>query len=147
MPSLSNTTNPAISLSPSSLAKGALFGTALGLVANVVVWLIGRIGKPIQIVAVRGDPPIDLALVRVVIATIVAMILGTALLFILSKVRADSFTLWATIVMVIAVLTVFGPLSLKIDAGSKVCLAIIHLLTGATAIAGHSFARRSQSGT
>jgi hypothetical protein len=134
---LSNAANPTVSRSPLSLFRGALFGTALGLVANVVAWSIARIGKPIQIIAVQGDPPIDLGLIRVIVATIVAMILGTALLFVLWKLRTNSFRLWAAIVMAIAVVTIFGPLSLKIDTGSKVWLAIIHLLTGATAIAGH----------
>jgi uncharacterized membrane protein YqjE len=130
---------------PPTLIKGFGASVAMGFVANTIVWLVGRVGKPIAVIETDGKPPVDLALIRVLAATLFAMILGTIALFVIEKIRANSFSLWGVLVMVIAVVTIFGPLSLKIDSGSKVALSAMHLLTGASAIVGHWFVGRQKT--
>jgi Family of unknown function (DUF6069) len=127
---------------PSTLVKGLGAGAVVGCVANTIVWLVGRVGKPIQVIETDRKPQVDLALIRVLAATLFATILGTVAWFVIERIRANSFMVWGAVVMVIAVVTIFGPLSLKIDAGSKVALAVMHLLTGASAVVGHWFVRR-----
>jgi hypothetical protein len=46
-------------------------------------------------------------------------------------------------VAVLAVATIAAPVSLDIDTGSKVALALIHIAVGAAAIVGQALARRA----
>jgi Family of unknown function (DUF6069) len=127
---------------PATLVKGLGVGAVVGCVANTIVWLVGRVGKPIQVIETDGKPPVDLALIRVLAATLFAMIVGTVAWFVIERIRANSFTVWG---VVIAVVTILGPLSLKIDAGSKVALVAMHFLTGASVIVGHWFVGRQKT--
>jgi Family of unknown function (DUF6069) len=131
--------------SPATIAKGVGLGALVAIIANVIIFFIGKSGAPTQVIQKTGEAPVDLALGNVVGASLVSTVIGGIVYLIVTKVRANSFTLWSSIAGIVAVLSIFGPLNMKIDTASKVALACMHIATGAAAIFGHAFFLRDRS--
>jgi hypothetical protein len=120
--------------SPVSIVKGVGLGVVLAAIVNVIIFTIGNRGAHVQIIAKTGNPPTDLAVGRVIGATVVSMVLGGIGLLIVRRIKPNGFTLWASGAAILAVLTISGPMGLKIATDSKIALALMHLVTGAAAI-------------
>jgi Family of unknown function (DUF6069) len=132
--------------SPSTIAKGVGLGAVAAIIANAIIFFIGKSGAPTQVIRKTGEAPVDLTLGNVIGASIVSTVIGGIVYLIITRVRPNGFTLWASIAGIAAVFTIFGPLNLKIDTASKVALAAMHIATGAAAIFGHAFFLRDRSG-
>jgi uncharacterized BrkB/YihY/UPF0761 family membrane protein len=125
------------------LAKGAAIGTAIALVANLIVFVIGNTGAPLQVVVGSDTEASDLPVGAVIGASIVPLVLGAVGLWLAYRFLPKSFTVWSAVVAVLAVVSIFGPFGLDIDTGSKVALAVMHVATGAAAIVGQSLVRNN----
>ena len=123
------------------LAKGAAIGSALALVANLVVFVIGNAGAPLQVVASGDTEASDLPVGAVIGASIVPLLVGAVGLWLAYRFLAKSFAVWSAVVAVLAVVSIVGPFGLDIDTGSKVALTVMHIATGAAAIVGQSIVR------
>lgn len=132
-------TTPAVAV----LAKGAAIGSAIALVANLIVFVIGNAGAPLQVVVGGDTEASDLPVGAVIGASIVPLLLGAIGLWLAYRFLPKSFTIWSAVVAVLAVVSIVGPLGLDIDTGSKVALTVMHLTTGAAAIIGQSLVRNS----
>jgi hypothetical protein len=126
-----------------ALAKGAALGVGLGLAANLVVFLVGQAGAPTRVITGWAPDGTDLDVGSVVLATISLSLLGTAALWAFDRVSANAFRRWSMLAAAVAVLSILPVLRLDIDAGSKLTLAVMHLVVGAATIGGHALARRA----
>ncbi|HEX6421537.1 MAG TPA: DUF6069 family protein [Acidimicrobiales bacterium] len=126
---------------PRTAMLGGSVGAGLALVANLAVFAAGNLGAPIRVVTGSAPDGTDLALGEVVGTTLVTVAAGAALLAVLAR-RADRFRLWTAVAVAVAVLSAVPLWRLDVDAGSKVALTTMHLLTGAAAVAGQVAARR-----
>ena len=132
---------PAVRSTPAFavLAKGAAIGSAIALVANLIVFVIGNAGAPLQVVVGNATEASDLPVGAVIGASIVPLLVGAVGLWLAYRFLPKSLTVWSAVVAVLAVVSIAGPLGLDIDTGSKVALAVMHVATGAAAIVGQSF--------
>jgi L-lactate permease len=127
----------------SLLVRGTLFGLGLALIANAIVFAVGSVGAPIQVVTGSASAAAaDLRLGEVIATTVVALLLGTLALWLFDRRRGDGLRSWTVVAAVVAVLSALPLLRLDVDAGSKVALVTMHLATGAAAVVGHTLARR-----
>jgi uncharacterized BrkB/YihY/UPF0761 family membrane protein len=125
------------------LAKGAAIGGAIALVANLIVFVIGNAGAPLQVVVGSDTESSDLPVGAVIGASIVPLLVGAVGLWLAYRFLPKSFTVWSAVVAVLAVVSIVGPLGLDIDTGSKVALTVMHFATGAAAIIGQSLVRNT----
>jgi hypothetical protein len=120
--------------SPRSILQGVVLGAVLAAIVNVIIFAIGNKGAHVQVIATRGQAPVDLSVGRVIGACVFSIVLGGIGLLIIRRIRPNGFTLWASIAAIVAVVTISGPMSQKIATDSKVTLSIMHLVTGVAAI-------------
>lgn len=125
-----------------TLVKGAAAGIGMAVLANVGVYLAGDAGGPIRVVTGWEPDGAHLGVGDVIVSTIALAALGTAALWAFEHLRTNGFREWAAVAALVAVVSIFPVLRLDIDAGSKVALSIMHLVTGAAAIVGHVTVRR-----
>jgi hypothetical protein len=130
------------SQSRSRVVRGTVSAIAGSVVANTVVFLIGNAGDPTQVVAMGETAPSDLPLAVVIIASVIPVIVGGVGLWVLQKVIARGFQLWAILVTVLTVASIAGPIALEVDTASKVVLSVMHVVVGGAAVAGQLVARR-----
>jgi hypothetical protein len=132
---------PSSRVSARTIAAGVGLGCLLAVVANLLLFLIGNVGAPTQIVETTGEPAVNLTIGRMVLVTVFPMILAGFVLWFLTRRRPSGFAIWAGFVLAIAFVTTGGPLSLDVDSGSKITLSLMHLATGITTVSGQRLAR------
>ena len=132
---------------PATIAKGAGIGIGLALVTNVIVFAIGNAGAPLQVIMNGDTKPTDLAIAAVVAASIAPVIVGAIGLWVLQRFLDNGFRIWAIAALVLAVASVAPPVGLDINTDSKLSLAIMHLVVGASAVVGQAIARRNEAPT
>ena len=130
---------------PATIAKGAGIGIGLALVTNVIVFAIGNAGAPLQVIMNGDTKPTDLAIAAVIAASIAPVIVGAIGLWVLQRFLDNGFRIWTITALVIALASVAGPVGLDINTDSKLSLAIMHLVVGASAVVGQAIARRSEA--
>ena len=137
------TTNFTTEATPATIAKGGAIGIGLALIANVAIYLVGNSGAPLQVVMSGDTAASDLLIGFVVGASLLPLVIAAAGLWVFERFLPNGFRLWAGTVAVLAVATIAAPVSLDVDTGSKVALALMHIAVGAAAIAGQALARRA----
>jgi hypothetical protein len=128
--------------SRSGVVRGTVIALVASVVANVLVFLIGDAGDATQVVAMGDTTPSDLPLAVVIVASVIPVIVGGVGLWVLQKVTARGFQLWAILVTVLTVASIAGPIALEVDTASKVVLSVMHVVVGGAAVAGQLIARR-----
>ena len=140
---MTTTTTTSQTLSP---WKGAAIGIGAALAANLLIFFIGNalMDGSIQVVEPGATAASDLPMAALIAASIVPLLVGAAGLWVLAKVRPDgALRLWSIIAMALAVLSVAQPFMLDVSTGSQVALSVMHVATGAAAVAGQAVAARS----
>lgn len=127
----------------STVGRGTALGVGLALIGTLIVFAVGNLGAPVRVVTGWDPNGADLRLGEVVVTASLAVALGGLLLWVLGRRRADAWRVWEPIVVVVAVVSALPLLRLPVDAGSKISLVTMHLVTGAAAIAGQRIARRA----
>lgn len=127
---------------PATLAVGAAVGAAAAVVANLVVFAIGSIGAPLEVVMTGDTTASELPAAAVIGASIAPIVVGAVGLWIFERFLANGFRIWAVTAGVLAVVSIAAPAGLDVSTESKVALAVMHLVVGAAAIAGQLLARR-----
>ena len=118
-------------MKPSAVRPLAILSAA---VLALIVYFIARAVAG-DLVVKSGGSEQTVSPVAVVITVVVAGLLGWGLLALLEKLTAKGRTVWTVIAVVFLVLSLLGPLG-GTDAGTKVSLALLHLLVGAVIITG-----------
>ncbi|GAA1539690.1 hypothetical protein GCM10009827_068730 [Dactylosporangium maewongense] len=124
-------------MKPSVVRPLAIAGAA---VLALIVYFIARSAAG-DLVVKSGGSEQTVSAVAVVATVVIAGLLGWGLLALLERFTAKGRTIWTVIAVVFLVLSLLGPLG-GTDAGTKVSLALLHLLVGAVIIT--AFTRTSQ---
>ena len=114
----------------------AAIGALAATIANVALWLGGRMADVSFLVSpIVGPPVMQVGVIEVALTTLLMFAVGWAVL-VLAVRRSRR---WMRIVMaaaaVVAVVSAAGPLSAAQDAATGILLAAMHLVTGAAFIA------------
>lgn len=120
-----------------TLLIGLLAGLAAGL-ANLLVYGLGSLfGAPFLVpMGGPGSAAAPLPFFAIVLASAVPA-LGAALLYWgLGRFTGRATTIFVAIAGLFALLSLAGPLSLPIDLGTRVWLALMHLVAGAIIVLG-----------
>jgi Family of unknown function (DUF6069) len=125
------------------IAKGAAAGACVAVLANLAVFLVGNLGAPIRVVTGWAPDGADVRISEVIITTIVSVLAGAAALWVLERRRANGFRIWVVVAAAVAIASAVPLFGLDVDAGSKIALSTMHILTGSAVIAAQAFARRS----
>jgi hypothetical protein len=128
-----------------AVARGAVIGGALALVADLAIWGIGKATTPVQVVSGWAPGGADVSAFEVVATAVVSVALGAALLAVLSRFGRDAFPRWAALALAVAVVSSVPLWGLPVGTGSKAALTVMHLLTGVAAVAGQYATLRSRS--
>ena len=123
------------------ITAGTAVGIGLVLLANTAVYLVADAGAPVEVVTGWEPDGTELRLADVIGAAVTWVVIGAAGLWFLERFRADGFRFWTVLAAAIAVVSIIPLFRLDIDAGSKVALSAMHLVVGATAVAGHALVR------
>lgn len=115
--------------SPSAVRALAIGGAA---VLAVLVWFIARQVAG-DLVVKTGDSTQTVGAVAVVVTVLFVSLLGWGLLALLERFTAKGRTIWTVVAVVFLLLSLLGPLG-GTDTGTKVSLALLHLLVGAVII-------------
>jgi hypothetical protein len=124
------------------LVRGTVFAAVAALAVNLVVFLLGDAGAPVRVITGWAPDGTDLRYVDVALATVSLLVVGTLVLGLLERLRADGLRVWSAIAVGFAVLSILPVLRLDIDAGSKLTLGVMHLVVGVAAVSGQRLARR-----
>lgn len=127
--------------------KGATYGIAGALVANLAILLAANalLDGSIQVVEPGATAASDLPVAAVVGASALPVLVGGAGLWVLARMRPQgALRLWSILALILAVVSIAQPLALDVPASSKLALALMHLATGAAAVAGQKAASGSE---
>jgi Family of unknown function (DUF6069) len=128
--------------SRTTLARGAAIGAGVALLANLVIYLIGNAGAPIRVVTGWQPDGADLTFAEVVIATIVWVTIGAAALWLMERHLTRGFHRWTVLAAVITLASLVPLFALDVDTASLLALSFMHIVVGASTIAGQSFVVR-----
>jgi Family of unknown function (DUF6069) len=117
-------------------ATRTLTATGAAVAGNTLIWAAGRIGEPIRVVIGSDAAPEPLAWAHVAITTIVATVVGGAVLALVRR-YGRSDRVWAAGAIGLAVVSAVPLWRLDIDATSKSLLTLMHLLTGVCCVTAH----------
>lgn len=125
---------------------GAAAGAVVALVINTVVFFAGNaiLGAPIQ-ASTDGTNPSDVLYVAVIAASVLPIMVGAGVLWLLTRFTTSALRVWTIIAIVITVLSLGGPTFLPVDNGSKIALALMHIAAASSAIFGQWWAARRPS--
>ena len=116
-------------MKPSAVRPLAIVGAA---VLALVVYFIARAVAG-DLVVKTGDSTQTVGAVAVVVTVLFVSLLGWGLLALLERFTAKGRTIWTVVAIVFLLLSLLGPLG-GTDTGTKVSLALLHLLVGAVII-------------
>jgi hypothetical protein len=103
--------------------------------------------SPVQVVTGWAPNGADVSAFEIVGTVVLSIAAGAALLAALGRLRRDPFPPWAALVGAVAVLSSVPLWGLPVGTGSKAALTLMHLLTGAGAVAGQYTTQPFRSAT
>jgi len=110
--------------------------TALAAVAALGLWAVAAVGSDTDLQALRQGDLHVIGPGAVVITATVAALAGWAVLALLERFTARARTIWTGVALAALLASLGGPLSGGVGTGSKVVLALMHLVVGAVVIVG-----------
>jgi Family of unknown function (DUF6069) len=115
------------------IGRALLVGLVAGLVAgiaNLVVYFVSRaLGAPFLVPL--GDPtstPVDLPIFAVVMACVMPGLIAGLVYWALGRFTRNATRIFLILSAVIAVVSLFPPMSLPIDLGTRLSLSLMHLV-------------------
>jgi hypothetical protein len=131
-----------VTATPTGATTGArrvsrLLAVGAAVVAALAVWAVAALALGIDVQEPpRGAGPVrDLAVGNVVLASAVASLAGWALLAVLERVTTRARTIWTSIAVVVAVLSLGGPLTAAaVTTANRAVLAALHVVVAAVLI-------------
>ena len=105
--------------------------------AAVAIWAVATAaGAQLTVSFGPGQPIQKVTVVNVVVAALVGSLAGWGLLALLRRFTANARAVWTVIAIVVALLSLAGPLSPIASAGTKVALVAMHLAVATLVIVG-----------
>ncbi|MFC4147283.1 DUF6069 family protein [Micromonospora mangrovi] len=113
-------------------ARTRLLAVVVATVATVAVWLIAH-ALDVTLAVKTGDTRQDVPVGAVIAATVVAGLIGWALLALLERVTAAGRTIWTVVAVLVLLVSLLGPLG-GVSTGARITLALMHLVAAAVII-------------
>jgi hypothetical protein len=142
------TTSTSTATSPARTSRGRLaraggIALAAALAGNLALFAVGRTAELDFAIRPAGGGATTVTAASVVIVTVLALALGTALAAVLGRLPRPGLAV-ATVGGAIMLLSLAAPLSAEAANGTKILLTAMHLVTGAAYIwfVGRASARR-----
>jgi hypothetical protein len=105
--------------------------------AAVAIWIVATLaGADLTVSFGAGQPIQKVTVVNVVVAALVGSLAGWGLLALLRRFTAKARAVWTVIAIVVALLSLGGPLSAIASIGTKVSLVAMHLAVATVLIVG-----------
>jgi hypothetical protein len=105
--------------------------------AAVAIWIVATLaGAALTVSFGAGQPIQKVTVVNVVVAALVGSLAGWGLLALLRRFTAKARAIWTVIAIVVALLSLGGPLSAIASIGTKVSLVAMHLAVATVLIVG-----------
>ena len=121
---MNETTRQATRVSPRTPMAAVLGATA----AATAIWAVATtVGAELTVSFGPGQPIQKITVVNVVVAALVGSLAGWGLLALLRRFTAKARAVWTVIAIVVALLSLAGPLSAIASAGTKMSLVAMHL--------------------
>ena len=119
-------------------SAGTPVATVLGATAAAVaIWAVATAaGAELTVSFGPGQPIQKVTVVNVVVAALVGSLAGWGLLALLRRFTANARAVWTVIAIVVALVSLGGPLSATASAGTKVSLVAMHLAVATVVIVG-----------
>jgi hypothetical protein len=103
--------------------------------AAVVIWIVATAaGAELTVSFGPGQPIQKITVINVIVTSLVASLAGWGLLALLRRFTDKARAVWTAIAIVLALLSLGGPLSAVASAGTKVSLVAMHLAVAAVVI-------------
>lgn len=126
---------PAPVATPAVSARGALriggLVAATALVGNLAILLVGWLAGADREVTQAGDTQV-VGVATVVVASLVPVLLGTLALAVTARWGRRAWAVLAWVGLVLAVLTIVNPFLVEATLATRVTLAAMHVVSGAT---------------
>jgi hypothetical protein len=130
---MSETTMQATRVSARSPMIAVLGATA----AAVAIWIVATLaGAELTVSFSAGQPIQKVTVINVVVAALVGSLAGWGLLALLRRFTTNARAIWTVIAIVVALLSLGGPLSAIASIGTKVSLVAMHLAVATVTIVG-----------
>jgi hypothetical protein len=130
---MSETTMQATRVSARSPMIAVLGATA----AAVAIWIVATLaGAELTVSFSAGQPIQKVTVINVVVAALVGSLAGWGLLALLRRFTTNARAIWTVIAIVLALLSLGGPLSAIASIGTKVSLVAMHLAVATVTIVG-----------
>jgi hypothetical protein len=131
--------------SPNLVRAGTLVGAAL---LAAIGWTVGGplLGVPMQVRFGSNASVIDVTALGAALVAIVVGLFGWGLLGSLQRYTSKGRTIWTVIAVVVLVVSLAGPLT-GVRTSTTVVLMCLHLLVGATLVAGFRYSTRAAVGS
>jgi Family of unknown function (DUF6069) len=127
-----------------TIVKGAVIGIVAGWVLTTVLYLAG---SPIRVRTGWQTSGAKMTVVEYVLTVAISVALGLVVLAAMLKRSRNAFRRWVILAAAIAAASALPLWRLDIPTASKAWLTLMHLSTGAAAIAGQAVARHSLNPT
>ncbi len=114
--------------------RTALLGVLGAVVAAIAVWAVATVAGVDLAVRFGDGAPIDVTVVSVAMASLVASLAGWGLLVVLGLFTAQARTVWTVIASIATLASLGGPLSTTASSAAKVSLIAMHLAVAAVLI-------------
>jgi hypothetical protein len=130
---MSETTYQTTRVSSGSPVAAVLGATA----AAVAIWIVATAaGADLTVSFGPGQPIQRITVVNVIVAALVGSLAGWGLLALLRRFTANARAIWTAIAIIVALLSLGGPLSAVASPGTKVSLVAMHLAVATVTIVG-----------
>jgi hypothetical protein len=130
---MSETTYQTTRTSSGSPVTAVLGATA----AAVVIWIVATLaGGELTVSFGPGQPIQKITVINVIVAALLGSLAGWGLLALLRRFTANARAVWTAIAIIVALLSLGGPLSAVASVGTKVALVAMHLAVATVTIVG-----------
>lgn len=126
-----STTAPATA---SPVLRARLLAVAGAVVAPLTVWTIASPLAGVDLEVATGDTTQTVGVVPVLVASLLASLLGWGLLTLLEKRTPRARGIWTVVAVVVLALSLGGPLGAGVTGAAKVTLALLHVAVAAVLV-------------
>jgi len=116
-------------------ARTPVAAVLVATAAAVAIWAVATAaGAELTVSFGPGQPIQKVTVVNVVVAALVGSLAGWGLLVLLRRFTANARAVWTVIAIVVALVSLGGPLSATASAGTKMSLVAMHLAVATVVI-------------
>lgn len=117
-----------------SRVRSRAVGVVVAALAAILVWVIAVPLLGVDLAVVQGGARQTVGLGAVVLTPLVVGLLGWALLALLERRLRNGRRIWSIVAVVVALLSIVGPIAAAVSAAVAITLVLMHLVVAAVLI-------------